>query len=201
MSTRRRTHWTFNFTALMAILGAGMAVFAFFYLYSNVMASKDYQAIYNKWHEYVPNNYFNTHNGRLFPFHSENDSLTNTQRRLLIFAFDCYQEKQFDPASPFLASDNFLKAMNIDEMKQHPGIFFFYTLSLQEQGQTLNAILNFEYLTGLGNDFTYHDEVKWNLALLMIKDNRPKEATPILEELMQKDSSYKEKAGELLKDI
>jgi len=199
---KKRTRWYSNYTVLVSFCAAALAVFAMYYFYTSLYSQKNYQSLYDSWHQYTPNNYFNTSTGLPYEFQSYRDTLTTAERRAFRDAFSYYQEKQFNPTSPFLASTYFTKAMEVEKMKRYPEIFFFYTLALEEQGETSSAIENFNYLLSLDNQFVYQEESKWNLALLLIKSGQAKKAIPLLKEIQAgSNSTLKEKATSLLTEL
>ncbi|MFV8354942.1 hypothetical protein ACNQGB_02005 [Flavobacterium sp. XS1P32] len=79
-------------------------------------------------------------------------------------------------------------------------ILFFLAVSQLNTNEVDLAISNLEYLNKIPN-FTYANDIQFHLALGYIKQDRSREAKPLLQSLIKKGTSYSKQSSEIIKKM
>lgn len=186
-----------NLIVLIALASAALALFAY-YSFSNMAPPKEKcEEIFLEWYKTYPNTYYDTTNERLYPAHASDKPFPAEKRLHIGRAIKNYEIRDF-----MLVGHAINVVLTDEEVKEYPGLCFYYALAELQLTETDKAIHFLSYLSEL-DDFYYKDEVKWYLAMAYIRSCNFSKARNTLKRLSKEaiSSSYQEMATSLLAEL
>jgi len=140
----------------------------------------------------------NMSNDSLFKIYYQPDAAllirgTNSQNATLIQAFQMYENKEYDNALTL-----FSKVLETDG--ENIPVQFYSGISYIELGQYQNALHPFDFIME-HNQNLYVERAEWYAALCFLKLNDNEHAVELFRQISLSNSSYKDKAHEILKSI
>jgi tetratricopeptide (TPR) repeat protein len=118
---------------------------------------------------------------------------TNSQNADIIKAFQLYEKKDYNSALVL-----FTEVLKND--KSNIPVQFYSGISNIELGQYQLALLPFNFIRAHSQNL-YKDRADWFAALCYLKLNENENAVDLFRKISHSNSSYKDKAHEILKSI
>lgn len=133
----------------------------------------------------------------------EQGGLRGEEEHFRNFTFD--ETLQLQEAIALVRQKEFEKAKEVFnrfhiEREKNPGLALYLSIAQLNSDDVKEAITNLEYLNKLPA-FSYSDETKFHLAFAYLKNGERKKAKKLLNELVNSNSKFSDKAQQTLKKV